>query len=173
MIDSSSTLLFSAIGIFLAQGTIMAVDEFYFHWRRGLKAWEVWGHPVDTLFFLACFFLAWKFPPHTVMRNVWIVLALVSTLIITKDEWVHKKECCAAEQWLHALLFILHPISLWMCYQLWQSGLPEHKGLLLLQTTLIGGFLAYQVFFWQAVAPKLPKFNQPIQTNPLRIEIPS
>jgi hypothetical protein len=167
MFESSGTLPIFAIIFFLTQGMVMAWDEFYFHFRRGLKPWETWGHPADTLVFLACFLLASSLPAEEMTSKVFMALAVVSTLMITKDEWVHKKECCANEQWLHALLFILHPISLWLCYQLWHSGHPAHLNILRLQTVLIGGFLVYQLIFWQAIAHRLPKFRNYPESNPL------
>ena len=32
-------------------------------------------------------------------------LAIFSCLLVTKDEFSHKQDCPAAEQWLHAILF--------------------------------------------------------------------
>jgi hypothetical protein len=40
---------------FVAQGLAIAVDEFYFHRKRGLPRWERVGHPVDTFSVLLCF----------------------------------------------------------------------------------------------------------------------
>ena len=38
----------------LLQAALMAVDEIYFHRRRGLSTWEIWSHPIDTLAAFIC-----------------------------------------------------------------------------------------------------------------------
>ncbi len=131
------------ISIWILHGVLMMVDEFYYHHRRGLGRWEAMGHPVDTLFFMACFVYAlWVSPAHAAG---FIALALLSTLIITKDEFVHADACPGGEQWLHALLFILHPVSLFALYLAWTQG---WRLLLGLQTLLILLFGVYQVIYW-------------------------
>lgn len=124
----------------------MFFDEFYFHRRRGLERWEALGHPVDTLFFLLCFlYVLLLTPSHTLG---FIVLAVLSTLVITKDEFVHAKQCKGGEQWLHALLFIIHPVTLFALYQTW---IREWKELIIIQTVLVVLFGVYQVVYWNLI----------------------
>jgi hypothetical protein len=104
---------------FVAQGALMFVDEFLFHWRRGLGWWERLGHPLDTISVLVCLLIA-AFAPFTfVSFQFFLVAALVSCVLVTKDEFVHSKECNWLENWIHSLLFILHPIVLGAAFLLW------------------------------------------------------
>jgi hypothetical protein len=97
----------------------MAVDEFYYHRSRGLGFWERWGHPLDTLSVLACFLVASFAPLELSTIGLYLLIALGSCVLVTKDEWVHTKECTAGEQWLHALLFVWHPVVLLSGLLLW------------------------------------------------------
>lgn len=171
MLDFSSTFIFLSLAVFLTQGAFMAIDEFYFHRQRGLKVWEAWGHPVDSLLFLSCFFLAGFSLPRENLTPIWIILAIISTLAITKDEWVHKQECDGTEQWLHALLFIIHPISLWMCYQLWLAQSPEAQFVLRVMGFLVTGFMLYQIIYWQLIRPRLQRGNRAHINNDLYEEL--
>ena len=120
----------------------MLVDEFYFHERRGLPLWERIGHPLDTLSVAAPL-------GHLLFFNFqlshYVGLALFSSVLITKDEFVHKKVCGATEQWLHALLFVLHPLLFFAAYFLWEQGETEF---LIIQLCLILSFLFYQLLRW-------------------------
>lgn len=104
---------------FFLQTAIIFFDEFYFHLKRGLPRWERVGHPLDTLSVLICFLFVLIFPYSTSMCIVYIILSLFSAIFVTKDEFVHKECCPASEQWLHALLFINHPIVLFALGSLW------------------------------------------------------
>src|SRR5690606_35908171 len=77
---------------------------------------------------------------------MYLTLAIFSSLFITKDEFVHKDYCSKIEHWLHAVLFILHPVTFFCAYFLWinNTGL----GFLTLQVSLIGIFLIYQIYQW-------------------------
>src|SRR6266511_3179227 len=97
---------------FTLQTFCMAVDEFYFHRRRGLPRWERLGHPLDTLTALACFVWLLSAAPSALSLSVYVCLSVFSCLFVTKDEPVHSKHCSPNEQWLHALLFSLHPLVL-------------------------------------------------------------
>ena len=97
-------------------------DEFYFHKKRGLPLWERMGHPFDTLTVLFCVGLLIFFPTHLSITPIYTGLAIFSCLVVTKDEFIHQSHCDAKEQWLHAILFILHPVVLWIYYQFWLEG---------------------------------------------------
>src|SRR6185295_1334290 len=45
------------------QGLAMAVDELWFHRRRGLPRWERLGHPLDTLTVALCYGWLVALPP--------------------------------------------------------------------------------------------------------------
>lgn len=135
--------------IWILHGALMFFDEFYFHHRRGLKRWESLGHPLDTLFFLFCFLYVQMVDPAN--ATGFFVLAVVSTLIITKDEFVHAEQCKGGEQWLHALLFILHPVSLFALYQAW---IRDYTMLIQIQTVLVTLFGLYQLIYWNAIRQK-------------------
>lgn len=106
-------------GILAVHSLAMMFDEFHFHRRRGLSAWERIGHPLDTLSVLACFFVAFYLPYSHRNLAVFLGLAAFSLLLITKDEAVHAKACGPGEMWLHSLLFVLHPLVLGIAYLYW------------------------------------------------------
>lgn len=151
---------------FLVQIVVINIDEFYFHVKRGLPKWERIGHPLDTLTVLICFAFLLFFPYSSFHLKIYIGLALFSCLFVTKDEFVHKECCPASEQWLHALLFLNHPIVLTAAALLWPilshasvpswlSSLIPHSELiriaLLLQTGAIALFFCYQLIYWNVL----------------------
>lgn len=106
---------------FAFQTICMVVDEFYFHRQRTLPRWERFGHPLDTLTVLLCWSVVWFVPQTTTSVAVYVGLSIFSCLFVTKDEWVHKEYCRAGEHWLHALLFILHPLLMVSAGLLWPA----------------------------------------------------
>ncbi|MGE3610322.1 MAG: hypothetical protein AB7I27_12090 [Bacteriovoracaceae bacterium] len=137
---------------FCLQGIIMLWDEFYYHHRRELPKWERIGHPLDTITVLTCaVFLLMKSYNETNLE-IYFSLALFSTIFVTKDEWVHTEYCSGEENWLHALLFILHPISFISAGYLWMH---ESRHLFFLFWPLaLFLFLIYQIFRWGIYADK-------------------
>jgi hypothetical protein len=133
---------------FLVQGLLMTVDEFYCHKRRQLRRWERVGHPIDTITFIVCL-LFLIFMPATRI-NLWIygVLSLISCLMISKDEWEHKELCTGLENWLHSLLFMIHPVVLIWIGFLWWTETPEFAVVADFCVMLSLGFLFYQSFYW-------------------------
>jgi 2-polyprenyl-6-hydroxyphenyl methylase/3-demethylubiquinone-9 3-methyltransferase len=122
------------------QAAAMVVDEGWFHRRRGLPRWERVGHPLDTLTFVVC--LAWL-----VVRgsgHVYLALAIGSTVFVAKDEAVHARLCSPGEHWLHALLFVVHPLVL-------ASFTRLPREVLVAQLAVTLAFLAYQVVYWNVV----------------------
>ncbi|MES3037612.1 MAG: hypothetical protein V4736_06865, partial [Bdellovibrionota bacterium] len=132
-------LFFVAFG---AQGLLLVADEIFFHYRRGLPAWERWGHPLDTLTVLLPFISLFLFPENLFL---FAGLALISTLFVTKDEWVHNEECGPGEQWLHSLLFILHPVVFYLGYLAARDSGVEFLPLVMTALVL---FMIYQIFYW-------------------------
>ena len=135
---------------FALQGLAILFDEFYFHHRRGLPVWERRGHPLDTLTVLLCFGFLLLFSPTE--ANVWIysALAIFSSIFVTKDEAVHAKYCTVSENWLHAVLYILHPLVFIGAGILWyQNSAPQ---ILLVQTLIVFLFLIYQIGYWNFYA---------------------
>ena len=132
----------------ILQALAMAVDELWFHRRRGLPRWERWGHPIDTLGTALCYaWLLTRSPgsPHALAG--YVALCAVSCLLITKDELVHAERCEPAEGWLHSVLFVLHPVVFLCFWLLWSSGAVYLvQGALLL--TL--GLMLYQLLYWSA-----------------------
>lgn len=127
---------------FILQGVSMFVDEFYFHEKRGLGKWERIGHPLDTVTVLACFaYLIWGSPSEM----IYVSLCAVSCLFITKDEFVHRRNCSPMEHWLHALLFLLHPICFTAAFMLWQQN---DLIALKVQFSIVFIFLIYQTLRW-------------------------
>ncbi len=137
-------------------------DEYFFHLKRGLPKWERVGHPLDTLSVLACFLFVLFIPYSWARLPYYIGLCLFSCIFVTKDEFVHKDVCPASEQWLHALLFINHPLLLgcvglmWAkiggsCLTLWLPDAATLKTFLTLQSLIIFIFLSYQIIYWNFI----------------------
>jgi 2-polyprenyl-6-hydroxyphenyl methylase/3-demethylubiquinone-9 3-methyltransferase len=122
------------------QALAMLVDEGWYHRRRGLPRWERIGHPLDTLTFVIC--LGWLLAGGS--TRGYVALAVGSTLFVTKDEPIHAQLCTAGEHYLHAALFVLHPLVLAAFYVLPHAVLVGQ-----LAVTL--AFLAYQVIYWNVV----------------------
>jgi len=136
----------------------MAADEFRFHRKRGLPRWERIGHPLDTLTVVACLLWILRVQPGSRAVAVFVLLAIFSCVFVTKDEPVHRRYCSGAEQWLHALLFILHPIVLASAALLWPGASPGmvrfsgfEKTFLELVLLLMVSFGIYQLVFWNFV----------------------
>lgn len=158
-------LSFIVVIPFVLQALTIGVDEVYFHYKRGLPKWERIGHPVDTFSVLLC--LSWVIAKAYTPLNakIFIALAILSCLCVTKDEFVHKHHCPAAENWLHALLFTLHPITLFVLGMIWYSTSHPNTHPILLawfgnedlflilkgQLFLMTLFFFYQLIFWNII----------------------
>ena len=130
-----------------AQAIAMAVDEGYFHRRRGLPRWERIGHPLDTLSIAAC--LAWLLiAPRGAGLPVYAGLAVLSCVFVTKDEPIHARLCTSGEHWLHAILFVLHPIVLAAFGWMWWAG---YHAAIAMQLAAVLAFCGYQVVYWNLV----------------------
>jgi 2-polyprenyl-6-hydroxyphenyl methylase/3-demethylubiquinone-9 3-methyltransferase len=148
----------------------MALDELYFHRKRGLALWERVGHPLDTLTVLGC--MAWLVfvVPSSGHLGVYAGLAAFSCLFITKDEIVHARLCAPGEHWVHAVLFIVHPLSLASLALLWPSlhpsapalpGVPAIPGaarIFAAQLVVTSSFCVYQAAYWT--------FHGPVRKGP-------
>lgn len=160
---------------FLLQAITILVDEGYFHVKRGLPKWERIGHPIDTFSVLLCMgFVIWV-PFSQTSLICYVLLATISSILVTKDEWIHKSHCPASEMWLHALLFTLHPITLtvagfiWPVTQgievsawisLWLTQAEFLKAFLEMQFCVMGVFLIYQIVFWNFIWVDKPILKQ-------------
>lgn len=155
---------------FLAQSALMLADE-AFHVRRGLGTWERWGHPVDTLTVLACYALAALLPATPAGLAAYGAAAAFSSMCVTKDEWIHARACSGAECWLHACLFLLHPVllglaGLWGFADAWprlgaalrEAGGRDAFGMFLAgQALLTAAFGLWQAAYWNGPwRPPLP-----------------
>ena len=129
------------ISIWVSQGILMFFDEFKFHHQRGLKKWERIGHPIDSLFFLAPFLYTQLFTNSI----TFVGLCIFSSLLVTKDEFVHNQECSGAEQWLHSILFLIHPVAL---FALWIAWKNEYHQIIQIQSLIIFIFMSYQIIYW-------------------------
>lgn len=164
-----------AILPFFLQALCMLFDEGYYHIRRGLPLWERIGHPIDTLSVLLCMGFVLFVPFSKTTLPIYIVLASFSSLFVTKDEFVHKHYCPASENWLHAVLFTLHPITLTVAGFIWPvvQGVevstwiakwldrPEMLELFLkMQCWTMALFGIYQVIFWNIIWKNKPVIRQ-------------
>lgn len=130
---------------FLFQGLIMGVDELL-HVKRSLPKWERIGHPLDTLTVFSSYLFLVLFDYSSDMAKFYIGLCVFSCLFVTKDEFVHAKNCSPVEHWLHSLLFVLHPLAFISGGLIWKDS-PQDS-FLYLQPTLTGIFMLYQTIRW-------------------------
>ncbi len=147
---------------FIIQMLCMAADEFCFHRKRGLPRWERIGHPLDTLTVISCLLWIIFVQPTRLAVLAFVAMAVFSSAFVTKDEPIHRVHCTAAEQWIHAILFLLHPIVLGCAALLWPAvagSVPpqfswaiQYSGFerpFLIGTCLLMiGFGIYQFVFW-------------------------
>lgn len=147
----------------LIQGLAMVVDEFYYHHRRGLGRWERIGHPIDTLGVMATYIPLVIAGFSQTQFIFFLGLGIFSSILVTKDEFVHQRECLAGEQWLHSLLFVLHPLVFvaagvsWYLLNdrnaaLWGSfhwATPDFLRVsLLMQLAAVTVVFVYQTIYW-------------------------
>jgi len=147
---------------FIIQGMVIFLDEYVYHLKRGLPKWERIGHPLDTLSVIACFAFVLFVPYESFMIKYYVMAAIFSCLLITKDEFVHKHHCPAAEQWLHAILFVNHSVLLVAMGLMWPKihgqeifdWLPSSQILipfLWVQALFAALFFLYQIIYWNFV----------------------
>lgn len=151
---------------FALQTMAIGIDEIWFHHRRGLPRWERIGHPIDTFTVLLCMGYVLFIPYSKEAIFPYAMLAILSSLMVTKDEFVHKEHCPASEQWLHAILFLLHPIVLvaaafiWPVSQgietfLWLSSWLHQQAVLrsflIIQFSAMALFMSYQIVYWNFI----------------------
>ena len=156
-----------AVVPYFIQALALAVDEFFLHHRRGLPQWERWGHPLDTLSVLIVNVLALSFSFSEHFLFLFVLLGLFSCLFVTKDEWVHSKECSAFEHWLHGILFVCHPLTFVSTCFFWiLRDRPTIVGfdlfasqtgavVLIGQVVTLSAFFAYQIIYWNFVRPRV------------------
>ena len=133
---------------FIIQSMLMGYDE-VLHNKRGLGVWERLGHPLDTLtVFVPLSMIAMN--DYTESRfTMYIILAVFSCLFITKDEFVHHRECSSIETWIHSVLFVLHPMIFLSSGILWKND-PDNF-FLSLQPVLVGIYMLYQIVRWSFI----------------------
>lgn len=131
---------------FVLQAVVMLVDELHFHRKRGLGMWEKFGHPLDSLSVFFCYLFLVCFPPTEMNLKIYIGLCAFSCLFITKDEFVHTEECEASENWLHSVLFVIHPVTFLAAGLIWKEGLNPQ--FIMLQPFVIFAVMIYQIVYW-------------------------
>ncbi len=159
---------------FIVQAGLTFFDEFYFHHKRGLPLWERLGHPLDTITVLACYLFVINKQPNPTNLSIYLGLAIFSCLFITKDEFIHSEQSPPAEQWLHAMLFVIHPIGLTVLMAYWYGGqFPEYlnaealtsfKEFIKVQTIIVSCFLTYQILYWSVPWRKFKSTTNTITT---------
>lgn len=138
------------------QGLAILFDEFVFHHRRGLPRWERLGHPLDTASVIACLLFLVFVDRTPTTEIIYYFLAGASCLLVTKDEWIHRKLCSSEEMWLHAVLFILHPLILFAAMAEWETSRP-------IIFAMSGGvfvFMIYQIVYWNFIEARSLKAKQ-------------
>lgn len=140
----------------IIQGSAIILDEFIFHHKRGLPKWERIGHPMDTMTVIVCLMFLALMPRTPATETAYYVMAITSCIFVTKDEWVHRKFCTAEEMWLHAILFMMHPLLLFTAMNEWENI----RGMLMAVSGGIFCFFLYQVLYWNYFEQRLRKNRQ-------------
>ena len=86
-------------------------------------------------------------PDQPFALPVYIALGAFSCLFVTKDTPLHARVCNAGEMWLHAVLFVLHPLVFVASGFIWWFGLAP--GLLAGQLVVMLVYASYQFFYWR------------------------
>ena len=110
------------------------------------------GHPLDTLTVLIAYLFLVLNSYSEMNLYIFIGIASFSSLFVTKDEFVHAELCKPAEHWLHALLFILHPLSFLSAALLWKNQAGQN--ILLAQCIVLSVFIFYQIIYWSRLWKK-------------------
>ncbi|MCB0307860.1 MAG: hypothetical protein KDD48_00695 [Bdellovibrionales bacterium] len=131
---------------FGVQGSLSVFDEFYLHYRRHVPKWERIGHPIDTFSLLACVCITLWLEPSFYAVVSFVLLSVISSIVITKDEWVHKDLATPLEMWVHAMLFVLHPIVCMSIGIIWFLD-PNHLSLKI-EAALLFMYMCYQIIYW-------------------------
>ena len=147
---------------FGVQAFAILVDEFVFHRSRNLPRWERLGHPIDTFSVVLCYLFIFALAPS--LQNIYIYsgLCLISCILVTKDEFIHRKVCGGAESWLHAVLFLAHPVTFIVAGIIWQDHATRVQAndflwmVLQLQLLAMAGFLFYQILYWNYLCKTKP-----------------
>ncbi len=137
---------------FALQGIAMFFDEFYFHRKRGLPLWERIGHPLDSLTVLLSYSFLYFYEPSALNLKIYVGLCAFSCLFITKDEFVHTQHCEARENWLHSVLFVIHPITFLSAGYIWFYNL--NSDFIKMQPLVILVFMFYQILYWSPLWKK-------------------
>lgn len=140
------------LSAFLLQGLILFIDEFFFHRKRGLPLWEKVGHPLDSLSVVGCYAFLYFFDYSAATLIIYLLLAVFSCVLITKDEFIHTAQATAQENWLHSLLFILHPVPLIGAGLLWAAAAEKQTFALI--GAFVFSFMLYQIGYWGFYAKK-------------------
>jgi 2-polyprenyl-6-hydroxyphenyl methylase/3-demethylubiquinone-9 3-methyltransferase len=135
-----------ALPLAAAQAALMLADEFAFHRARTLGEWESWGHVADSAVFAATLLLPALAAPAGRAVPIFVAAAIFSTVLVTKDQWIHARECGGGEHWVHALLFSLHPCVLIAFAALWARG--EGAAARFALPAIVAGFSVYQWAYW-------------------------
>lgn len=130
---------------FLIQSILMGYDEVLHH-KRGLGIWERLGHPLDSLTVFVPLSMIAMNDYNESRLTMYSILAVFSCLFITKDEFVHHRECSSVETWIHSVLFVLHPMIFLSSGILWKND--PNNFFLTLQPALVGIFMIYQILRW-------------------------
>lgn len=136
---------------FFIQGSLIVLDEFLFHRKRYLPKWERWGHPLDNICLCLPLISLVFFEASS---KIYLSLCVFSCLFVTKDEWVHQQYCSGTENWLHSILFLIHPVVLFLA---WRTHLEGHFPVWTFG--VLFSFLVYQIYYWN-IYGKRPLANR-------------
>lgn len=160
-----SPVLIALIAPFVIQAGMTFFDEFYFHHKRGLPLWEKLGHPLDTITVISCYLFILLNEPTPKNLAIYLGLVVFSSIFITKDEFVHSENSGPTEQWLHSMLFVIHPFSLIALLAYWYGGMfPTYlkpvdleifSSFVKTQTIIITVFMSYQILYWSVPWKKI------------------
>ena len=105
----------------ILQILIVGFDECYYHNLRPIVRGEQLGHALDTFTVLVCYVVVLFLPPTSGAILLFTLLSVASCVFITKDELLYHQDCVPAENFVHALAFLLHPVVFVAVGLLWPA----------------------------------------------------
>ncbi|MGZ3697942.1 MAG: hypothetical protein ACXWPM_10810 [Bdellovibrionota bacterium] len=163
--------------LFGLQLLLFLVDEFAFHRKRGLSGAERWGYPLDLLSIIMGLSFPLFIPYTNSTKLAFGIVFLLSLFIVTKDT-IRNRSCTGGEHWVHAWLFMLHPLVLILAGASWVllrgsigALVPVDTRHLRLVVGIQAGALAllavFQILRWNLMRSTVPTVAAPSPQQPV------
>lgn len=137
--------------ITIIHGILYIIDEYVLNKKRGLTQFEINSASLDGMLYLVIVGMTLFTPFGDLSRVIYFVLCFLSCLSIIKNELFYPK-LDKFERLVHAGLYVLHPLILYVFYISWQESffITNMNYWMLQLCYFILGFKAmtYHVIYW-------------------------